>query len=142
MSPLFGLNAEGAKSRGNSQSLFQKKKSSAVLCGTRRPQRLLLPRNQKRWGPIGPAGFGSLHMRSPEKPGSIVLQEKIHRPPWAMRRPTSIEDPSLRPATFHQDLQTRLIIMIGGENSTTILGHLGIDGRVPLSGLSSSAVEG
>ncbi len=85
MSSLFGLNAEGAKSHGNSQSLLQKKKSSAALCGTPRPQRLILP-------------------------------------PFKM--------------------QTRLIVVIDGEISTTIFGHLGIDGRVPLSGLSSSVVEG
>ncbi len=85
---------------------ISKKKFSAALCGTPRSQRLILPRNQKRWGPIGLAGLGGPHMRSPEELGSIVLQEKIHRPPWATRRPTSIEHPSLRPATSHQDQRT------------------------------------
>ncbi len=42
---LTGLNAEGAVSRGDSQSLFQKKKFSAALCGTLRPQRLILPQS-------------------------------------------------------------------------------------------------
>jgi|GEM_PF-5674264 len=114
------------KRRGRSESQrpaesLSKKKFSAALCGTPRPQRLLLPRNQKRWGPIGLAGLSGLHMRSPS-----TEPDRAHRAVAHLgQRVGQLQSTARRPARhFSPRPANGPIVVIGGENSTTILGHL------------------